>query len=116
MSLTKLEIIELQNKFLDLVNNESDDPDEPINPLTYKSAFDDNCLHIAALRADLDSIKLLIKGGLNINKQGDMGNTALHYAQMSKDSEIFDFLLSCGAELEIENDFGKKPLRPESNK
>jgi len=63
-------------------------------------------LHIAARRGDIRAVQLLVKGGLDVNRQGDMGYTPLHCA---KNQDIFAFLIGSGALTSIENSFGKLP-------
>jgi ankyrin repeat protein len=98
---------ELGNAFADVVNYESDDPLSPVNPLTYRTPEGDTCLHIAAGRGDLRSIELLLKAGLNIDNQGDMGTTPLHCA---KNEETAKFLVKHGAAQNIRDEFGRLPL------
>jgi ankyrin repeat protein len=105
--LSTSELAELQAAFADRINYESEDPFEPIDPLTYCAPDGDNCLHVAAHRGDLRSVELLIKAGLDVNKQGDMGYTPLHYAATP---EVVAFLLAQGASPTIENEFGKSPI------
>jgi ankyrin repeat protein len=106
-SLSPSEFAELQIGFADLINYESEDPCEPINPLTYCAPDGDNCLHVAAHRGDLRMVELLVKAGSDINKQGDMGYTPLHYASTP---EVIALLLAHGASTTIENEFGKSPI------
>jgi ankyrin repeat protein len=101
------ELAELRVAFADLVNYESDDPCDPIDPLTYCSPDRDNCLHIAAHRGNLRAVELLVRAGLNVNQQGDMGYTPLHYAASP---EVVSFLLAHGASPSIKNEFGKSPI------
>lgn len=101
------EIEELRSIFSDLMNYESDDPLTPIDPFLYKSPEGDTCLHIAALRGDYRAAVLLIDGGVSVNSIGDMGSTPLHYAAAEGHQEIFDLLVSRGADKKIRNEFGK---------
>ena len=48
----------------------------------------------------------MVKAGLDVNEQGDMGYTPLHYAE---DPEIIAFLLSHGASQDILSEFGTLP-------
>lgn len=105
--LTQAELDELATAFSDVTNYESDDPTEPVDPLTYRAPDDDTCLHIAARRGDLRALELLLKAGLDINGRGDMGTTALHCAKTKKAAE---FLIECGASLEVMDEFGRLPL------
>jgi ankyrin repeat protein len=105
--LTPAELTELRVAFADLVNYESGDPSDPIDPTTYHAPDGDSCLHIAAFRGQLRAVQLLVKAGLDVNEQGDMGYTPLQYA---KAPEIVDFLLAHGASPTIKNEFGNSPV------
>lgn len=109
MNLAKNELLELHKAFQDLINYESDDPTEPIDPLLYTDPGGDNCLHIAANRGNYRALELLLKAGLDVNQIGDMGNTALHYAYMNEHEDIIHLLLEHGASVSIKNEFGKLP-------
>lgn len=104
--LTEVELSELRAAFGDVTNYESEDPEAPIDPLSYVAPDGDTCLHIAAHRDDLESIRLLLKAGLDVNARGDMGYTPLHYA---RSREVFDVLLASNADPSIKNEFGKVP-------
>jgi len=105
--LSPSELSELRAAFADVMNYESDDPCSPIDPLTYCAPDKDTCLHIAAHRGSLRAVELLLKAGLDVNAQGDMGYTALHYASTP---EIVALLLAHGASRSIKNEFGKSPI------
>lgn len=106
MKLDEKEIRELQDKYRDLLNYDVDDPAAPIGPLTYVDSNGDALIHIAAQRGDRRTIELLLKAGVDVNQIGDMGNTALHYAQAD---EIARLLLAHGASVDVVNEFGKRP-------
>ncbi|WP_370677716.1 ankyrin repeat domain-containing protein [Pleomorphomonas sp. PLEO] len=106
MTLTKAETQELQGKYAYLTNYEAEEADAPINPLTYVDSNGDTLLHIAAQRGDIRTLELLLEAGVDANKAGDMGNTALHYAQTEYVARI---LLSHGASADACNEFGKTP-------
>ncbi len=107
MELTEDEIAELQNAFSQETNYDSEDPNEPINVWTHLAPDMDNCLHLAARRGDLNIVKLLIKGGFDINSVGDMSCTALHYARSKDHEEIVQFLIDNGAEQNLRDEFGR---------
>jgi ankyrin repeat protein len=109
MKLKNEEVFELRSVYSYLVNYSSDDPTDPIDPLTYVAPDGDNCLHIACRRGDLNSARLLLKGGININAQGDMGYTALHCAKKCGYTKIVQLLMENGASSKIKNEFGKLP-------
>ncbi len=109
MKLSDEIVSQLQKTYYYLTNFDSSDPSEPIDPLSYRDAGGDNLMHIAARLGDLNTVKVLVEGGMNISEQGEMGFTALHNAYQYKHAEVVDILLAHGALTEIENDFGKLP-------
>lgn len=109
MKLNDDAIAQLQTKYDYLINYDSSDPTDPIDPLTYIDSNGDNLMHIAAQLGDVNTIAMLVAAGMNINQEGDMGSTALHYAYRGKHASAVDFLLAHGASSDIENAFGKLP-------
>jgi ankyrin repeat protein len=109
VSLSIEEIQELNKAFADLLNYDSDDPTDLIEPITYRAPDGDTCLHIAAVRNDLRAAELLLKAGVDVNSQGDMGYTPLHHAVRKKQTAMVELLMSHGASMEIRNEFGKLP-------
>ncbi len=107
IKLTEDELAELQNAFSHETNYESEDPNEPINVWTHKSPDTDNCLHLAARRGHLNIVKLLVKGGFDVNSVGDMSCTALHYAKSKGHHEIIQFLIDSGAQQNLRDEFGR---------
>ncbi|MEV6771813.1 ankyrin repeat domain-containing protein [Nocardia sp. NPDC051030] len=79
--------------------------------MTYIDTNEDGLLHIAAGRGDLETIRLMLGAGANVNQLGDMGMTPLHYAYaaLRKMTSVVDFLIANGASLEIRNEFGRLP-------
>jgi len=109
MNLTQAEIREIQDRYRYLINYESDDPDRPIDPISYVDSNGDSLLHIATNAGDLKTVELLLKAGVNVNQIGDMGSTALHYARAKRHDDIANILLEYGALTNVENDFGQLP-------
>lgn len=105
--LSPAELAELQATFSYVTNYESDDPFEPIDPITYVAPDGDTCLHVAARRGDVRAAELLIKAGVDINRKGDMSCTPLHCA---KTKEMVMLLLANGAATDIVNEFGRSPI------
>src|SRR5690242_2610644 len=106
MTLTEAEVQELQAKYSYLTNYEAEEPDAPIDPLSYVDSNGDALLHLAAQRGDVRTVELLLRAGIDVNQIGDMGNTALHYAQTE---EMARLLLRHGASADVCNEFGKRP-------
>lgn len=90
-----------------LINHESDDPCDEIDPITYVAPDGDTCLHSAAVSGEPRVVELLVKAGLDVNQPGDMGMTPLHCAATPA---IVAFLLANGARTDIVNLFGRSPL------
>ena len=90
-----------------LINYESEDPCDEVDPVTYVAPDGDTCLHSAAFRGELRAVELLVKAGLDVNQPGDMGKTPLHYADTP---EIVAFLLANGARTDVVNLFVRSPL------
>jgi ankyrin repeat protein len=108
--LTDSELQELEKAFSDLINYESDDPEQPIDPLTYREPGGDSCIHIASHRGNLRAVELLLKGGVDVNLKGEMDYTALHYANSKGHKDVVQYLLEHGASKDMKNKFGKLPL------
>ncbi len=79
-----------------------------------------NALHAAAWQAkNIETLKIILKAGTNVNAPDESGNTALHYAVMRANSKnegadkMLQFvivLLSAGADVNAKTDEGKTPL------
>jgi ankyrin repeat protein len=111
--LTQREVEEIRANYSDLLNYQSEDTFEPIDPLTYLDSGGDALLHIAAMRGDIRTVSLLLDAGIDPNITGDMGNTALHYACSEQHDGIVELLIAHGASMDIQNEFGSLPERPE---
>lgn len=67
-------------------------------------------LKMATVHANLDMLKEVLKHDIDLNQQDAQGNTALHYAVMTKNYEKLKLLLQKGADPTIQN---KKRITPE---
>jgi ankyrin repeat protein len=103
------EIREIQSRYRHLVNYQQEDPDAPIDPLSYVDSNGDHLIHIAARSGDLKTVNSLLDGGVDPNLLGEMGCTPLHYARMEEKADVAKLLLSRGASADIENQFGDLP-------
>jgi ankyrin repeat protein len=106
-ALTDAERAELAVACREVTTKEGYDPSRSIEPLTYRAPGGDTCLHMAALQGNLRAVQLLVQAGLNINDQGQMGYTPLHYASTP---EVVAFLLQNGSDPSIKNKFGRSPV------
>lgn len=59
----------------------------------------DNALHWAVHAGDLETARLLIEAGIEVNQRGDLGRTPLHLACISGNREIVLLLVRNGADL-----------------
>lgn len=109
IKLTNTEIQAIQERYSYLVNYESDDPNCPIEPMSYIDSNGDGLLHIATSAGDQKTVELLLRAGADVNQTGDMRFTALHYARAKHFDVIADMLVAHGALTDIENDFGQIP-------
>ena len=110
-TLTQEELDELRVAFADVINYESNDPCDLIDPITYRAPDQDTCLHIAARRGQLRVVELLLKAGVAIDCIGDMGATPLHCAS---NPAVIQFLLANGASPDKLDQFGR-PAFPSKN-
>jgi uncharacterized protein len=77
--------------------------------------FGYTALHFAVQKNDLRIVRLLINSEDSIvdkmiNKKDDLGNTPLHLAVDSGNANIVDFLIKKGADKNIRNSEGERPL------
>ena len=107
VKMTEQQIQKLQNRYEYLINYQSNDPLDPINPMTYVDSNGDSLLHIASDAGDVECVSLLLNAGIDPNKLGDMGNTALHYAKAKENYAVAIKLIAAGAREDIRNTFAK---------
>ena len=107
--LTPSAMAEIQSRYADLINYQSMDILDPIDPITYRDSGGDSLLHIAVLRRDARTTILLLEAGLDPNIVGDLGNTPLHYTADGNCNEIADLLIKYGAKTDIKNELGNPP-------
>lgn len=66
-------------------------------------------MHIAVIRNDAWSAKVLIDLGVPINILGEFNYTPLHYAAAYGYDDLYSTLVELGADSGALNDFGKTP-------
>ncbi|KAM9314984.1 protein phosphatase 1 regulatory subunit 27b [Pholidichthys leucotaenia] len=66
-------------------------------------------IHEAVLSGNLECVKLLVKYGADIHQRDEEGWTPLHMACSDSFPQIARYLLSQGADPELENNCGEKP-------
>lgn len=99
----------IRKKYSYLINYSSDDPTDPIDPLSYLDSNGDALIHIAASLGDVDTVRFLLNAGIDVALVGDMGSTALHYALSNGAAEVASLLMERGAPTDIRDQFGKMP-------
>ena len=67
-------------------------------------------LYIAAQKEDIESIKLLIEGGVDPNQKGDYGCTALHIAALKEKIKSIKALIEAGADPDQKDNYGYTAL------
>ena len=97
MGLSQAELKKLQKILRDIHEQDAGLPLEEFDPLTHIYSNGDNCLHVAAWRSNLTSVRLLIKGGVDINSVGENGYSPLDCALTRNDREVVCFLIENGA-------------------
>ena len=67
-------------------------------------------LFAAVCHGKVESIKLLIQKGADVNKRNCVGNTALHRTLIPHCHKTFDVLMKSGADVNVVNNVGMTPL------
>jgi ankyrin repeat protein len=83
--------------------------DPPFDPIFYTDLSGDHLLHIAAMRGDAETVECLLKAGVDVDRTGQAGCTALHHALSWDRKEVAELLLARGASRDILNDYGLRP-------
>jgi len=61
------------------------------------------------VRTNMNLVRALIDGGVDVNYRNANGNTALHLAALNVSSQLFNELRKLGAKLDVVNDDGETP-------
>jgi ankyrin repeat protein len=69
----------------------------------------DTPLHVMAWRNDLESVRMLIAAGADVNAQGEMDETPLHVAIRQGNLPMISAMLEAGARDDIGSEFGETP-------
>ena len=69
------------------------------------------CLSLAAYNGHTDTVRYLVSlPEVDLNHQGSVNYTALHYAVQKKHADVVQVLIDAGADIETRNDDGRSPL------
>lgn len=72
--------------------------------------MEDTVLHTVCSWGDLDSVKVLVAAGADVNAKGDQGATPLFNAVIGENPEVVSFLLGSNADPNITNDYKRSVL------
>lgn len=67
-------------------------------------------LYVAVANKHQDTVKYLIKQGVDVNSRNENGNTPLHKAFMNQDYEMIGILLEKGANFDLVNDLNQTAM------
>lgn len=81
-----------------------------LNVNDLNSRTDRTPLMEAAQNAHVDTVRLLLAHGAEVNAKGQCGNTALHYAVLSTNVEVCRLLIEHQADVNAINETGHTPL------
>ncbi|XP_014286998.1 putative ankyrin repeat protein RF_0381 [Halyomorpha halys] len=71
------------------------------------NSIGENLLHIAASKGFLDSVKFLIKSGIDVNAKNIYGETPLYQAAKVNNIELFTILIKSGADIKTRTYIGE---------
>ena len=89
--------------------------ESPLLDITYKDFKGNSYLHLSVINQLINTTKLLIEKGLEINSQNNEGNTALHYAYNFNNINLISILIEKNADINIKNNMGLIPEKIEIN-
>lgn len=81
-----------------------------ITNFAQRNFMKDTVLHTVCSWGDLESVKVLIAAGADVNAKGDQGATPLFNAVIGRNPEVVSFLLASHADPNIANDYKRNVL------
>lgn len=82
---------------------------EELLHIQQPGCFGSQLIHLASFSNQCGDVNDLLTLGADIDVQGDLGLSALHYAVLGEAVEAIQLLLEKGASKEIENEFRETP-------
>jgi len=70
----------------------------------------DNTIHLAACRGNLSRVKEFVEEGTDVNIRDEFGCTPLHWAALAESTEVADFLIDKGADVNAKGAVDITPL------
>ena len=80
----------------------------PVN--TIEQAQPAESIHEAAAAGDIEQLKSLISGGVDVNAKDDQGNAPIHYAVLLDNKDVIELLIAGGADVNLKDDQGRTAL------
>ena len=99
LTLGKTKMNKLLRELLDKVESVADFSGIDLRDVNDTNSFGDNALHCVCVWGDLDSAKLLVENGINIEQKGEGGFTPLKVASDFGKKDIVNYLISKGADI-----------------
>lgn len=84
--------------------------EQEIIDVNEANVFGDTLLHLASFVGDIESMKILIESGAELDFKGDLGYTPLHLAVLGNRYDAVLLLMQSGSHIEIKNDFDELPI------
>lgn len=84
--------------------------DEIVRLLVNSGARPDKYRHALLLVRNIETARLLIEHGADVNRQGMYGDAPLHFFAAIDDTAMLEFLLSQGAEVDVRSQHDETPL------
>ncbi|KAI8787368.1 ankyrin-3 [Biomphalaria glabrata] len=70
----------------------------------------DTALHLACRKKDLETVKLLVDAGINLDLKNKDGQTAVHISTWEGDENVLRYLYSVGANFNVQDKLERMPL------
>ncbi|CAF0858490.1 unnamed protein product [Brachionus calyciflorus] len=97
-----------QSKIIEILYEHVTDKKKFLNSRNKKFQ---SALHIAVCKQHVDSVKILIELGANLNLQDCNGDTPLHDSILTQNDNILILLLNANADLTVLNNFDFNPIQ-----
>lgn len=86
-----------------------------LNDINSVNLMDDTPLHTICSWGDLESVKILIDAGADVNAKGDNGCSPLFNAVIGRNPKVIELLIKSGSSAGLRNDDGRSVLEYAQN-